>query len=195
MNFTNIKKKIQSFLRFVLKILSNKMILLLPIGAFLFYRIKHFPIEINTSDFLSIINSKENIIKSVTNLNSTMFVLQTFSKKEYISYLPSYNLGEIYEKLSIRNIPFNYLTGLRAFAENPINQLVMIGALFGMVAMNTLNKPLQQMWKKMNAKTNINEDIFSECVMKDSVRDHIKIIHDQLKNPEKYKSKNIKLIK
>jgi len=171
------------------------MILLLPIGAFLFYKIKHFPIEINTSDFLSIINSRDEIIKSVTNLNSTMFVLQTLTNKEYISYLPSYNVGEIYEKLSIRNIPFNYLTGLRAFAENPIHQLIMCGALFGIVAMNTLNKPLQQMWKKMNVKTHRNEDIFSECVMKDSVKEHIKIIHDQLRNPEKYKAKNIKLIK
>jgi ATP-dependent Zn protease len=195
MNFSNIKKKIQSVLKFIFKMIRNKMFLLIPMGAFLFYRMKHFPVEINTSDFLSIVNSSDNMIKSVTNLNETMFILTTLNKKEYISFLPTQNLSEIYQKLSIKNIPFNYLTGIRAFLENPMNQLIMLAAMFGMMAINTLDQPLRKMWRKMNVKSQINEDLFSECIMKDSVRDHIRVIHDQLKNPGKYKSKNIKLIK
>ena len=195
MNFSNIRRKIKSVLKFIFKILSNKMFFLIPLGAFLFYRMKNLPLEIKTSDFLSIINSSTNAIKSVTNLNETTFLLTTLNKKEYISFLPRENLSEIYQKLTIKNVPFNYLTGLRAFVENPFNQLVMLASVFGMLAINTLDQPLRKMWRKMNVKSQINEDIFSECIMKDSVRDHIRVIHDQLKNPGKYKSKNIKLIK
>ena len=56
MNFSNIRRKIKSVLKFIFKILSNKMFFLIPLGAFLFYRMKNLPLEIKTSDFLSIIN-------------------------------------------------------------------------------------------------------------------------------------------
>jgi cell division protease FtsH len=54
---------------------------------------------------------------------------------------------------------------------------------------------LQKYWRKKKEFTVSDEDLFNECVLNESVKNHLKIVVDQLKSPKKYEDKNIKLIK
>ncbi len=54
---------------------------------------------------------------------------------------------------------------------------------------------MKKYWKKKNQVKVTDEEIFQDLVANESVKNHIKILIDQLRNPEKYQEKNIKLLK
>jgi ATP-dependent Zn protease len=187
--------KIKNALKFIMKILSSKKALLIPLGFILYYRMKNIPIEISTSQFLSMLSTNSTPIKDLKNFDDYSLLFTGPNDYQYISNIPREYLQTIYSQMIKRNISFNYLSGFRAFVENPLNQAMIIGAAFGLLLSMEFKSSVTNAWRRYNKGAVKGMDYYSNCIVKDSVKQQIKVIHDQLLNPQKYLDNRIKPIK
>jgi ATP-dependent Zn protease len=198
MNTSGIKRKISNFFNFLIKIATDKKTWILLLGMFMIYKMKNFPREISTSQFMQYLNSSKNFIKELYNLNNNMLVFETLEKSQYICHYPVTNVESFNAILLRKEVEFECFSGFRAFIENPYNHIYFLSAAIGMLSANVLPSEMMK-YRKYFAKKSLHklteEEIFSEFIANENVKNQIKVIIDQLKNPEKYEEKNIKLVK
>jgi ATP-dependent Zn protease len=194
MNYiTSIKKKCKNILKMLIKIIfSGKGLLFALSFVCLMQRLRSFPIEMNTSQFLNKINSMGYSITSLTSLNDTTFLFNDCISGNFICNTPSTYHASIIDTLMKKKIVFNCFSGLTGIIAHPYNQAVF---LYGLMCFSLL-QILTSI--KINTKKKVysnEKEMFSECILSDSVKSRVNTIIDQLKNPSKYKEKKIKLIK
>jgi ATP-dependent Zn protease len=198
MNIAKIKRKISKFLNFLLKIATDKKTWLLVFGMVMLYKMKNFPREISTSQFMQILNSSKNYIKELYNLNNNMLVFENLDSSQYVCHYPVTNLESFNAILLKKEVEFECFSGFKAFIANPYNQLFCLSAAMGMFSAHVASSEVMKLRKYMAKRGQpkmTEEEIFSEFIANENVKNQIKVIVDQLKNPEKYEEKKIKLVK
>jgi ATP-dependent Zn protease len=193
MNFyTKLKKNVKFFFKFILSLATNKKTILFLVGCLLFYNFKSLPIRIDTSSFLKILNSSDVIIEYLLNLNNKVICYDTIDKNKYIcDYLV--NNSESFNKiLTNKNISFDYASGIRSIICHPYTLNYSLSFLFGWLLLDFISE--RKLKTKMLIKST-NEDVLKDFVADDKTKNQIKLILNQLTNPEKYKDKNIKMTK
>jgi ATP-dependent Zn protease len=200
MVLSKLKKRIQSFFQFLLKICTNKKTWLIFAGLLLFYKIKTFPEEVPASSFLRLLESSKSQIKKLANLDNNLMLFNT-SLTDSKTYLVNYNIGNIdsfNKSLMLKDIQFNFYNGFQAFLLNPFNQLYTIAFTFSFLGANIVSDYILKN-KKKNLKKNTSlinpTDVYKHFIANQDIKKKINILIDQIKNPDKYKSKGVKLLK
>ena len=198
MILTRIKRRIQGLLNFILKVATDRRTWLLALGMLFLFKLKTFPQEINTSQFMQILNSAKNVIKELTNLDNKMLLFTNAKNAQYICHYPVTNLESFNAILLKKQITFDCFSGMKAFFINPYNHLFMLSASLGLFSSHVVSAEVMKMKKYMNKRkqnSKTEDEILSEFIANENVKNQVKVIVDQLKNPDKYLDKKIKLIK
>jgi len=86
MNFmSKIKKsleKIKEYFIFLLRIAVDKKTIFLGLCGLMFYRMRHFPIEISTSEFLKLLDRA--VIRSLCTLGNRIVLFKDFKNNEFL---------------------------------------------------------------------------------------------------------------
>ena len=119
----------------------------------------------------------------------------TFAGKEFIT---NYNTDKAFQDLlDNKGIAYNMM-GENSFIHNPIKRWSIISGFFvyavGYHLFDYIYKSRNSniVQKSGNSK---KEDIFGEIILNDDIKVQLNTILDQLKNPQKYKSRGLRLIK
>jgi AAA+ superfamily predicted ATPase len=84
--------------------------------------------------------------------------------------------------------------GIQALVENPIYQVTFLSSLLAVVASDIVTTNWKNYSKKLNTiKPLSDSEILENYVANDNVKTEIKILLDQLRNPDKFRKKNIRL--
>ena len=84
--FNKIKKSIEDIIIKLFKILTHKRTILLGLCGLFIYRMKNFPQEINTSDFLKLLENSSNGITSLSTLNNKVVLFSHKSQNYLCNY-------------------------------------------------------------------------------------------------------------
>jgi AAA+ superfamily predicted ATPase len=83
-----------------------------------------------------------------------------------------------------KGISFNHYSGINNLLNNPFSHSIMLSSCLGYLLTNLKFPTLIKETKKI-------ENIFDEFVASEEIYNKIRMIIDQLKNPDKYDEKNI----
>ena len=185
-----IKKKLEKFSNALFKFLTSKKSLTAILAGILLYKLFTMPKLIQTSDFLSFLKNSSNELKQLIFFDG-LVVFKNLGRSCMA------NLPSNFKVPKDLNIPYNYFTGFQGYLENPFYQLYGISAIFGAVVSGLHGKEIAKLVKDSGKKKTmplVQENIFDEFVANDNVKKQINTIVEQLKNPQKFKDRNIKLI-
>ena len=170
---------------------TNKKTICFILGLLLIYKIKTYPLQISSSEFLKLLNTdKIEIIKFFENFVS--FSLKGDTSK-YISNYSTNNYDLLNSSLINKNIPFNYFNRYESIILSPFNQLFGITAFFTFMFMESMRDEFKN--KKENIVEISNEDIktsLRNIITSEENKEIFATAIDQLVNYEKYKNFKIK---
>jgi ATP-dependent Zn protease len=189
--FEKIKKIIKSLKEFIF----SKKTLSFALLWFICYKYLKTPQKIETSAFLEKINSNSTTDKilSLKFLEFSTILIKTL-KKDYYTIYSLVDRESFHKTLTSKNIKFDYLNGLETFSELPYMQIAW--ASFGLMYSSYDEiKYLLKKYKKNTIKPKIltDSELLHNYVANEDIKREIKILLDQLRNPEKYKINNIRL--
>lgn len=170
---------------------TNKKTICFILGLLLVYKIKTFPMQISSSEFLKLLNTDK--IEIIQFFESFVSFSLKGSTSNYISNFSTNNYDILNANLISKNIPFNYFNRYESFVHSPFTQFFGIGALFGYMFMNSMNDEFKN--KKENIVEISNEDIktsLKNIITSDENKEIFATAIDQLVNYEKYKNFKIK---
>lgn len=176
------------------EIATNKKTICFILGMLLLVRIKSYPLQISSSDFLKLLNTdKIQLIKFFENF--VTFSLRGDSHN-YITNYSTNNIDVLNTSLLSKNIPFNYFNKYESLIMSPFNQLFGLSAIFTFMFLETMRGDSKN--KKQDNIEISNEDIklsLKNIITSDENKETFASAIDQLVNYEKYKNSKLKPIK
>lgn len=189
-----ILRKVEIVLERILKVLFNKKTLLLALGCLLFYKIKTFPIQINSSDFWKLFELR-NIV-SLTNIGNRLMILNTNSNRSYICNYYVQNIENFNTSLLKKGIVFNNIYNeFHGMLENPYNQLYLCAFATGAALYENFKDLFAFSRKRLNYLPIDEADVFKDLVTNKEVMRVLKSVVNQIQRPEHYLKNAIKLTK
>jgi hypothetical protein len=119
-----ILKKLKRVLKAIYGLVFNKKTLILTLGLIIFFKFKYFPKEVNSSEFLNLLKSKQLSYVTTYEKNFITFT-QIKSLEKYFCHYFIQDMDKLNSELSKNYIPFKNLSKLSGFIENPQNQLFL----------------------------------------------------------------------
>ncbi len=191
-----IYERISNFFRRIFKFVGSKHGLLVALGFCIFYRLSKMPTKIDTSDFLKFLNSSSDLIRSVLNLNNNTILFNTVGNKSYFTNYSVLDTVSFNRTLLNKKIQFDYVTGIHATLMNPYTEIGILGGVFGILAGDVISNAMKKFKQNLSKRKALtDEELMTDYIANNRVKNQIKIILDQLRNPQKYVEKNIKLLR
>jgi cell division protease FtsH len=152
------------------------------------YYIKHHPQPVATSEFIKELD--KSLVGDVNILNDT--ILFTWKNNTYFTNTSEAFNQMIVSRLMKKGIGFNVTSNwLMTLMHNPSSK-ILLGTMFTTMIGMSIFSTLETKMKKKKVET---KDVFTNFIGRSDTVKTLELIIDQLRNPDKYLEKNIKLIK
>lgn len=192
MEVEKIKKKLKRIFKLITNFLFSKKSIVLALGMLILYRYKTLPEKIQTSKFLELLKTKGKVNDVINLENSVVLFKIANSEQIYYTSNPISKIENFNNVLLNNNIRFHNLTGLAAWVINPFYQLSALYSTFTVFTWEVIRSLKRKKYRSYEYE---DEDIYKDFIANEEIVRSINIILDQLRDPQKYKKKKIKLLK